>query len=145
VDSSLFAYHHGSIHIFILVYVDDIIITRNHNATIIELIAMLQLDFSMKDLGALNYFLGIQVLRDSNGIHLGQTKYITDLLNRVNMAKSKPYRAPCVAGTKMSKLEGELLIDPTYSDTLLEPCNMSPSPGLTLPTQSINYANRCTT
>lgn len=29
------------------------------------------------------------------------------------MAKSKPYRAPYVAGTKMSMLEGELIIDPT--------------------------------
>jgi hypothetical protein len=74
---------------------------------------MLQLDFAMKDLGALNYFLRIQVLRDSNGIHLRQTKYIIDLLNRVNMAESKPYRALCVAGTKMSKFEGELLVDPT--------------------------------
>jgi hypothetical protein len=113
VDYSLFIYHHGSIHIFILVYVDDIIITGNHNATITALIAMLQLDFAMKDLGALSYFLGIQVLRDSNGIHLRQAKYITDLLNRVHMAESKPYRAPCVAGTKMSKFEGELLTDPT--------------------------------
>jgi hypothetical protein len=113
VDSSLFIYHQGSIHIFILVYVDDIIITGNHHATINHLIATLQLDFAMKYLGALSYFIGIQVLRDPNGIHLRQSKYIQDLLNRVHMAESKPYRTPCLAGTKMSKFEGDTLPNPT--------------------------------
>jgi hypothetical protein len=93
--------------------VDDIIITGNNHATINTLITTLQRDFAMKDLGTLSYFLGIQVLRDHNGIHLRQPKYIQDLLNRVHMAESKPYRAPCVAGTKMSKFEGDLQPDPT--------------------------------
>jgi hypothetical protein len=67
----------------------------------------------MKDLGALSYFLGIQVLRDHNRIHLKQSKYIQDLLTRVHMAESKPYRAPCVAGTKRSNFESDILPDPT--------------------------------
>jgi hypothetical protein len=113
VDYSLFIYHRGSIHIFLLVYVDDIIITGNHHAAIDCLIRTLQLDFAMKDLGPLSYFLGIQVLRNSSGLHLRQPKYVIDLLDRVQMVESKAYRAPCVAGTKMSKFEGEVLPDPT--------------------------------
>jgi hypothetical protein len=113
VDYSLFTYHRGSTHIFLLVYVDDIIITGNHHATINLLIGKLQLDFAMKDLGPLSYFLGIQVLCNSNGLHLRQSKYVIHLLNRVHMAESKAYRAPCVAGTKMSKFDGDLLPDPT--------------------------------
>jgi hypothetical protein len=42
-----------------LIYVDDIIITGNHHATINALITTLRLNFAMKDLGALSYFLSI--------------------------------------------------------------------------------------
>jgi hypothetical protein len=96
-----------------LIYVDDIIITGNHHATINALITTLRLNFAMKDLGALSYFLSIQVLRDHNGIHLKQSKYMQDLLTWVHMAESKPYRVPCVVGTKMSKFESDILPDPT--------------------------------
>lgn len=113
VDYSLFSYHRDRIHIFLLVYVDDIIITGNHSATVNWLIGTLKLEFAMKDLGALSYFLGIQAVRNSYGLHLRQSKYVADLLNRVQMAESKAYRAPCVAGTKMSKFDGEVLPDPT--------------------------------
>jgi hypothetical protein len=113
VDYSLFIYHAGSIHIFLLIYVDDIIITGNHPATITLLIDKLQSDFALKDLGDLSYFLGIQAVRNSEGLHLRQSKYAIDLLQRVNMADSKPYCAPCIAGSKMSKFDGEALSDPT--------------------------------
>jgi len=113
VDHSLFIYHCGSVHVFLLVYVDDIILTGNHAVTMNMLIAKLKIDFAMKDLGPLGYFLGIQATRDTNGLHLRQTKYVLDLLNRTQMAESKPYRAPCTAGSKMSKYDGELLPDPS--------------------------------
>jgi len=119
VDSSLFLYHADSVHIFLLVYVDDIILTGNHEETMNVLIAKLKVDFAMKDLGPLGYFLGIQAIRDTNGLHLRQTKYIIDLLNRTHMAESKPYRAPCTAGSKMSKYDGEVLLDPTEYRTIV--------------------------
>lgn len=73
----------------------------------------MQADFAMKDLGPLGYFLGIQATQNSNGLHLRQTKYILDLLNRAHMTESKPYWAPCTAGSKMSIYDGEPLLDPT--------------------------------
>jgi hypothetical protein len=112
VDHSLFTYHLDSVHVFLLVYVDDIILTGNHEGVMNCFIANLKADFAMKDLGPLGYFLGIQATRDSNGLHLRQTKYVLDLLKRTHMLESKPYRAPCIAGSKMSKFDGELLADP---------------------------------
>lgn len=113
VDPSLFLYHKDTMHAFLLVYVDDIIVTTNDSTFVPQLLQFLQQDFAMKDLGSLSYFLGIEALRDHNGLHLRQAKYILDLLNRVKLAGVKPYRAPCVSGSKLSRLDGEPLADPT--------------------------------
>jgi hypothetical protein len=59
VDSSLFTFHTNGSHIFLLVYVDDIIVTGNNEAPMQSVIGKLQIDFAMKDLGSLSYFLGI--------------------------------------------------------------------------------------
>jgi hypothetical protein len=113
LDPSLFTYHIAQAHIFLLVYVDDIILIGNHPHTIQGIISRLQLDFALKDLGSLSYFLGIQTTRDSIGLHLRQSKYILDLLDHTQMTKSKPYPAPCTTGSKMSKFDGEPLPNPT--------------------------------
>jgi hypothetical protein len=71
----------------------------------------LQLDFALKDLGSLGYFLGIQATRDSTVLHLRQSKYILDLLDRTQMTESKPY-PPCLIGSKMSRFDGKPLHNP---------------------------------
>ncbi|RVW12701.1 Retrovirus-related Pol polyprotein from transposon RE1 [Vitis vinifera] len=70
VDASLFVYHKGHIHLFILIYVDDILVTGTDPSLIQSLIQKLQTEFKMKDLGPLGYFLGIQASRDSFGLRL---------------------------------------------------------------------------
>jgi len=57
-DSSLFLYRTQSITIFMLIYVDDIIITASDPAAITNLLQLLNADFAVKDLGDLHYFLG---------------------------------------------------------------------------------------
>jgi hypothetical protein len=113
VDHSLFTYHVGTTHIFLLIYVDDIIVTSNYARSLDWLVDKLQANFAMKDLGPLHYFLGIQAIRTTNGLHLRQSKYAMDLLDRTHMDAAKPYGAPCLAGSKMSRFDGELLSDPT--------------------------------
>jgi hypothetical protein len=83
VDPSLFTYHHGSVHVFLLIYVYDILVTSNDQEFITSLIANLQLEFSMRNLGWLAYFLGIEATRSPSGLHLRQTRYIIDLLDQV--------------------------------------------------------------
>jgi transposase InsO family protein len=74
VDSSLFLYHQGTTHLFILIYVDDILITGTHGSIISSLLDKLRTEFALKDLGELNYFLGIQVHREASSLHLRQSK-----------------------------------------------------------------------
>jgi hypothetical protein len=85
VDYSLFFLHKSNLYLFILIYVDDIIITGNSIIAIDHLINCLKDSFAMKDLGPLHYFLGIHVQLWSGGLHLSQTKYVFDLLDYVHM------------------------------------------------------------
>ena len=49
-------------------YVDDIILTGSSDSLLAQFVSQLAVQFSIKDLGSLNYFLGIQVCRFSDGI-----------------------------------------------------------------------------
>ena len=70
-DSSLFVQFHSSYTIFILIYVDDIIITGSCIQEVQNLIFKLNYCFACKDLGPLHYFLDVQVNRLPNGgLHL---------------------------------------------------------------------------
>jgi hypothetical protein len=69
-DSSLFVYSSADEIIYLLLYVDDIIITGSNMSLIDTFIRKLRHEFSMKDLGTLNYFLGLEVTHFATGIFL---------------------------------------------------------------------------
>ena len=71
---------------YLLLYVDDIILTASSSDLLRRIIARLSSEFAMTDLGALQHFLGISVTRSSNGLHLSQRQYAVDLLQRAGMA-----------------------------------------------------------
>jgi hypothetical protein len=87
---------------FILVYVDDIIITSSSSHAIPALLKKLRDDFALKDLGDLHYFLGIAVNKVKNGIVLSQDKYAIDLLKRAGMSMCKPVNMPLAMSEKIS-------------------------------------------
>ena len=96
---------------FILIYVDDIIITSSSFSAIDNLLLSLQTDFAIKDLGSLNYSLGIEVIRNTTGILLSQKWYILDLLKRTHMLDAKPMSSPMASSTSLSAHEGEPFLD----------------------------------
>ena len=55
---------------YLLVYVDDIILISSSDAAADRLVAALSGDFAVKDLGALHFFLGLEVSRSSAGVTL---------------------------------------------------------------------------
>jgi hypothetical protein len=65
---------------YILIYVDDIIIACSKSSTIDTLLTLLNTDLSIKDLGPLHFFLGIEVINNSAGFLLSQQRYILDIL-----------------------------------------------------------------
>ncbi|CAN6544900.1 unnamed protein product [Malus baccata var. baccata] len=87
--------------VFILVYVDDIIVTGPSTSACQQVITWLSSMFPIKDLSDLHYFLGIEVKRSSKGIYISQTKYILDLLKKAHMDEAKP----CATPLSTSKLD----------------------------------------
>ena len=76
--------------ILLVVYVDDIIITRNDMTGMSSLKSFLHGQFHTKDLGMLKYFLGVEVMRSKLGIFLSQRKYVMDLLSETGKLAAKP-------------------------------------------------------
>ncbi|GJS93029.1 ribonuclease H-like domain-containing protein [Tanacetum coccineum] len=116
-DSSLFIYKHGLDTAYLLLYVDDIVLTASSQPLLQRIIASLHQEFSMTDLGSLNYFLGISVTRDSSGIFLSQKKYAVEILERAHMANCNPCRTPVNTKSKLGN-DGDPVSDPTLYQSL---------------------------
>jgi hypothetical protein len=112
-DSSLFTLHSSSATVFILIYVDDIIITSSVPSAIDALLQQLKLEFAVKELGDLNYFLGVEVLHLQSGLLLSQRRYILDLLKRTNMLEAKLITSPMSTSHTLSAFVGDPMDDPT--------------------------------
>ncbi|KAA3468783.1 Retrovirus-related Pol polyprotein from transposon TNT 1-94 [Gossypium australe] len=113
-DASLFIRVTTESILYVLVYVDDIIVIGSVAASIASFIHLLDKEFFLKDMGDLHYFLGIEVTRSSSGsLHLCQRKYIKDLLDKSNLANAKNVYTPMVSSSALSKDEGDRLADPT--------------------------------
>jgi hypothetical protein len=71
-DTSLFFLSNKQVTMYVLVYVDDIIVTSSSQDATNTLLKNLEKDFALKDLGELHYFLGIEVTKTKEGIILTQ-------------------------------------------------------------------------
>lgn len=110
-DSSLFFFMNHKHVIFCLVYVDDIVVTRNDHNLLQSFIDRLNAQFALKDMGELHHFLGVEVKMNESRLHLTQTKYIRDLLKRFNLEHLKPCAIPMTVGKYISKDDGEKMLD----------------------------------
>jgi histone deacetylase 1/2 len=105
-DTSLFYYRKGSHVIFMLIYVDDIIVASSSSEAIDALIRDLGKDFAIKDLEDLYYFLGIEVKKVKGELLLSQQKYAKDVIQRVGMQACKSVSTPLSTTERLSVSEG---------------------------------------
>jgi len=111
-DTSLFVFHRGSDTAYLLLYVDDVVLTASSTDLLRRIIAALQQEFSMKDLGELHHFLGMHVQRTASGLFLSQHQYMLDILDRASMADCKPCSTPVDLNPKLCA-DGAPISDPT--------------------------------
>lgn len=117
-ETSLF-YTQSSKPLYVLVYVDDIIIIGSCPHSVLAFIYNLGHRFSLKDLGNLSNFLGVDVQPITHGLFLSQRKYIVDLLCRANMNNAKHVSTPMDLNPTLSLHSGTTLDDPTKYCTLV--------------------------
>jgi hypothetical protein len=101
-DTSLFIFHRDSDTIYMLLHVDDIILTASSTELLRRTISALQWEFAMKDLGPLHHFLGITVECRPDGLFLHQRTYTLDILKRAIMADCKPCTTPVNLQAKLA-------------------------------------------
>ena len=108
-DHSLYVYKSDVGIVLITIYVDDLIIVGDNETEIEHVKGLLKQEFEMKDLGELRYFLGIEVIRTTEGIWLSQRQYALDMLSKYGMADCKPISMPLDVNVKLSAHDGSAL------------------------------------
>jgi len=112
-DSSLFVFHIGSTLAYCLVYVDDLIITGNNSNFVASIIDHLGQKFSIKDLGSLYFFLGVEVIPTAAGLFFTQHKYIRDLLAKTSMDGARDVTTPLSTSVSLQLDNGSSSVDST--------------------------------
>ncbi|GJX44601.1 retrotransposon protein, putative, ty1-copia subclass [Tanacetum coccineum] len=127
----------GSNVTFLILYVDDIIIMKNHIPSLQSVKDYLRKCFAMKDLGEAAFILGIKIYRDRSKhfIRLGQNAYMDKILKRYRMDNSKCGHIPMQERLDLNKTQG--------ASTPEEVKRMQNVP-YALAVGSIMYAVRCT-
>ena len=110
----LIFYHHNSSGqcIYLVVYVDNIVITGNDQDGIQKLKEHLFIHFQTKDLGKLKVLLGIEIAQSSFSVVLSQRKYALDILEETGMLDCKPVDTVMDPNVKLVPRQGESLGDP---------------------------------
>ena len=99
-DTSLFFLNVGPI--YILIYVDDLLILGPSSTQIDALVKSLCKLFTLRDLGTASHFLGIEFRPCNNGFFLTQGHYIASILKRLNMTQCKPLATPSPVHTMVT-------------------------------------------
>ncbi|RVW36460.1 Retrovirus-related Pol polyprotein from transposon TNT 1-94 [Vitis vinifera] len=112
-DSALFLRRTDKDTILLLLYVDDMIITGDDLSGIQELKDFLSQQFEMKDLGHLNYFLGLEITHSIDGLYITQAKYAFDLLSQAGLIDSKTVDTSVELNAHLTPSGGKPLSNPS--------------------------------
>ena len=103
---------HGSLMI-ILLYVDDLLITRSSKKEIASLKDAMNHAFSMTDLGLLSQFLGLEITQYQHGIKVHQYNYALYFLKNFNMKYFNPSKTPFLSGVKLEEAGSSPMVNNT--------------------------------
>lgn len=112
----------------LIVYVDDIIVTGNHQVEIDSLkvcllkefeVCLLK-EFEVKELGRLKYFLGLEVTHSHHGIFISQQKYVLDLLSETGKLECKQVETPIEQNHRPSEFVEDATMDKNPIKSWLE-------------------------
>lgn len=88
---------------------DDLLILGNDMPAIIDLKKVLSSHFTMKAMGPVNYFLGLEIDRSKAGFFISQKKYVMDMLKEFGMLYTSPLKVPMDTHMTLTTDKGDLL------------------------------------
>jgi superfamily I DNA and/or RNA helicase len=112
VDSNLYFKVMNDELVILLLYVDDLFLTGEEKL-IIDCKKKLVVEFEMKDLGLMHYFLGLEVWQSLKKIFLNQGKYAIEILKRFHMLECKSMNKPMETNLKLLVGTSSELVDAT--------------------------------
>lgn len=119
-DYALFTWTSGTASIYLLIYVDDILIMGNDESRIEKFKRCLHSTFHIKDLGAPKYFLGIEIAHSDKGINLSQWKFTLEIVTEAGLSRCKPAVIPIEQNVKMTTHEYDLGTSASAEEPLLK-------------------------
>lgn len=111
-DSSSFIYKQGTLITYLLVYIDDLVLTSNQPQFLASIIDQLGDRFFLKDMGLLHFFLGVDVVPTKSGLFLSQLQYIHDL-STTNVSGAKEVSTPLSTSQTLHLIDGTSFVDNT--------------------------------
>jgi hypothetical protein len=98
-DENLYFKVRGNQPVILILYVYDLFLTRDEGI-IARCKREITLEFEMKDLGLMHYFLGLEVWKRQGEIFLAQGKYTVDVLKRFGMMDCKSISTPMITNLR---------------------------------------------
>lgn len=117
-DPCIYSMHSDKGKLLIGVYVDDFIIASSNQYELNLFKKKIQNTFETRDLGELNYCLGIKFERINGAIYASQTKYTEDTLKKFNMDQCRPVSNPMEVGINLKKREEEKATEYPYQNLI---------------------------
>jgi hypothetical protein len=96
-DPCVYVKFTDNVKLIVIIFLDDLIIAGS-DVGVVHVRGVLSNRFQMKDLGRLNWFLGIRFVFDGQCIRMNQHQYVTKMLAKFNMSDCKPKSIPCDLG-----------------------------------------------
>lgn len=109
VDPCIYHKTYDGIILFILIYVDDLLLFYNNEEIGKEIKQQLKCKFNMKELGNVQHFIGWRIKQNltRDEISIDQTVYIEKILQRFNMSDCNPVHTPCEPNVKLISTENK--------------------------------------
>ena len=142
-DNSLFIRSDSRGLVFIIIYVDDLVIGGENLVDIEHIKKLLSSRFEMKDMKEFHYFLRIEVIQIPDSIMHSQRHYFLNLLYKFGMTRCKPVTTPLDRNLKLDTKSGTTECEPMFYHQLIGSLIYLTITDPTSVTRSASFSSSC--